>query len=87
MRMKKAVAMITAATSVIVGMGSVSAFAIDQDFMEAFNRRVQYPSRSEKEQQCDVVAFGLAADCNQDNAVNILDAIMLNKYLAGNAQL
>ncbi len=55
--------------------------------MEAFNRRVQYPSRSEKEQQCDVVAFGLAADCNQDNAVNILDAIMLNKYLAGNAQL
>lgn len=45
--MKKAVAMITAATSVIVGMGSVSAFAIDQDFMEAFNRRVQYPSQEE----------------------------------------
>lgn len=50
MKMKKMLSMITAATSVIAGMGSVSAFAIDEDFMEAFNRRMQYPSRSEKEQ-------------------------------------
>lgn len=61
----------------------------DSNIMESFmvNLGAPNPSRSEKEQQCDVVAFGLAADCNQDNAVNILDAIMLNKYLVGNAQL
>jgi hypothetical protein len=45
------------------------------------------PSRTEKEQECDMVAFGLAADCNQDEVVDMIDTIVLNKYLAGNGTL
>ncbi|MGN1224055.1 MAG: dockerin type I repeat-containing protein [Ruminococcus sp.] len=56
----------------------------DSSIMESFmvNLGAPNPSRSEKEQQCDVVAFGLAADCNQDNVVNLFDAIYLNHHLA-----
>jgi hypothetical protein len=34
-----------------------------------------------------MVAFGLAADCNQDEVVDMIDTIVLNKYLAGNGTL
>lgn len=56
----------------------------DSSIMESFmvSLGAPNPSRSEKEQQCDVVAFGLAADCNQDNVVNLFDAIYLNHHLA-----
>lgn len=75
-------------TKCIYALGDVNRDGVvdssDSSIMESFmvNLGASNPSRSEKEQQCDVVAFGLAADCNQDNVVNILDAIYLNHHLA-----
>lgn len=44
---------------------------------------VPYPSRSTINAAYDCRAFELAADCNHDHTVDIMDVITLNKYILG----
>ncbi len=76
MRMKKMFAMITAVTSTIVGMGSISAFAIDESFMESFNRRVQYPSQEE------LAMLNTEVDAEQAYATNTVSSTQPEFYYA-----